>query len=61
MRGMVRKALLIGTILGVAFAATHASAQRVKDLTQIQGMRNNHQAGKDVTVRDDQQRPLTQD
>src|SRR4026208_133907 len=49
MKRIVR-AILIGAILGLAFAATHAHAQRVKDLTQIQGVRSNQLVGYGLVV-----------
>ena len=49
MKRIVR-ALLIGAILGLALAATHVHAQRVKDLTQIQGVRTNQLVGYGLVV-----------
>ena len=49
MRRIVR-AMLVGAVLGLAFAATQAHAQRVKDLTQIQGVRNNQLVGYGLVV-----------
>jgi flagellar P-ring protein precursor FlgI len=42
--------VLVGALLGFAFAATHAHAQRVKDLTQIQGVRTNQLVGYGLVV-----------
>src|SRR5689334_10942976 len=49
MKRIVR-AVFVGAILGLAFAATHAQAQRVKDLTQIQGVRSNQLVGYGLVV-----------
>src|SRR3954453_20888356 len=46
----ILRALLIGAILGLAFAATQVHAQRVKDLTQIQGVRTNQLIGYGLVV-----------
>ena len=49
MKRIVRAAL-VGAILGLALAATHAHAQRVKDITQIQGVRSNQLVGYGLVV-----------
>src|SRR5690242_3369118 len=49
MKRIVR-AVLIGAILGLALAATQVHAQRVKDLTQIQGVRTNQLVGYGLVV-----------
>ena len=42
--------LLLGTILGLAMAVSPAHAQRIKDLAQIQGVRNNQLVGYGLVV-----------
>ena len=42
--------LLLGAILGLALAVSSAHAQRIKDLTQIQGVRNNQLVGYGLVV-----------
>ena len=49
MRRIVRAAV-IGAILGLAFAASQVHAQRVKDLTQLQGVRTNQLVGYGLVV-----------
>jgi flagellar P-ring protein precursor FlgI len=49
MRRIVRAAL-IGAILGLAIAASHVHAQRIKDLTQVQGVRTNQLVGYGLVV-----------
>src|SRR3954466_8533455 len=49
MRRIVRAAL-VGAILGLAFAASQVHAQRVKDLTQLQGVRTNQLVGYGLVV-----------
>src|SRR5947199_6689064 len=49
MRRIVRVAL-VGTILGLALAASQVHAQRVKDLTQLQGVRTNQLVGYGLVV-----------
>ncbi len=44
------RASLLGAILGLALALSPAHAQRVKDLTQIQGVRNNQLVGYGLVV-----------
>src|SRR4051794_35377611 len=49
MRRIVRAAV-VGAILGLAFAASQEHAQRVKDLTQLQGVRTNQLVGYGLVV-----------
>jgi flagellar P-ring protein precursor FlgI len=49
MRRIVRAAL-VGAILGVALGASQVHAQRVKDLTQMQGVRTNQLLGYGLVV-----------
>jgi len=49
MRRIVRAAV-VGAILGLAFAASQVHAQRVKDLTQLQGVRTNQVVGYGLVV-----------
>lgn len=44
------RVLLLGAILGLAWAQPHANAQRVKDLVQIQGVRTNQLVGYGLVV-----------
>jgi len=46
----IARALLLGVVLGVALAQSLAHAQRVKDLAQIQGVRNNQLVGYGLVV-----------
>src|SRR3954467_12099808 len=49
MRRIVRGAL-VGTILGLGLAGSQVHAQRVKDLTQLQGVRTNQLVGYGLVV-----------
>src|SRR6266516_4041021 len=49
MRRIVRAAL-VGAILGLALGASQVHAQRVKDLTQMQGVRTNQLLGYGLVV-----------
>src|SRR5882672_6374834 len=46
----IARALLLGVVLGIALAQSQAHAQRVKDLAQIQGVRNNQLVGYGLVV-----------
>src|SRR5690349_2734794 len=46
----IMRPLLIGALLGLALSASQAHAQRVKDLTQLQGVRNNQLVGYGLVV-----------
>jgi flagellar P-ring protein precursor FlgI len=46
----IARVILIAAVLGLALATSHAHAQRVKDLTQVSGVRNNQLVGYGLVV-----------